>query len=186
MTRIIAGTAGGRRIRTPRGAATRPTSDRVRESLFASLTSLLGDFEGVRVLDLFAGSGALGLEALSRGAAEAVFVERDRSAAACITANLRDLGLQGRVQRTDVGTFLDQAPATPAHLVLYDPPYDRPADDVTGDLARLVRRGHATPDAVVVVERSSRSPDVRWPEGLEPLRDKAYGETRLWYGRPHD
>ena len=95
--RVVAGEFGGRRLRAPRGAGTRPTADRVREALF----SMLGDVSGARVLDLYAGSGALGIEALSRGAASAVFVERDAQAAATIRRNLDELGTEGDVRRQD-------------------------------------------------------------------------------------
>ncbi len=186
MTRVIAGRAGGRRLATPKGSGTRPTSDRVRESLFAALSSLLGGFEDLHVLDLYAGSGALGIEALSRGASGADFVERDAQAAAVVRANLRELRLPGAVHRRSVRTHLEAAADRPADLVLYDPPYDLGGERVTSELALLVERGHVGPDAVIVVERSARTPDVVWPPTLEALRDKAYGETRLWYGQPRD
>ncbi|WP_375003851.1 16S rRNA (guanine(966)-N(2))-methyltransferase RsmD [Aeromicrobium sp. CTD01-1L150] len=179
--RIIAGQWGGRRLRTPSGEGTRPTSDRVRESLFSSLDSLLGGFEGVRVLDLFAGSGALGLEALSRGAESADLVESNGRAASVAAGNTRDLGAAATVHRATAQRFVADHGGPPWHLVLIDPPYALPADDVTDLLTALVP--HLDPDAVVVVERSSRD-SLTWPEGLEAVRDKAYGETTLWYGRP--
>ena len=122
MTRIIGGSAGGRRLETPRGEATRPTSDRVREALFSAVESWCGTLSGLRVLDLYAGSGALGLEACSRGADHALLVERDRRTAAVITANARTLGLPGaRVVAASVGTVLASAPDRPYDLVLADP-----------------------------------------------------------------
>src|SRR5690349_8850661 len=143
MTRIIAGAWGGRRLATPKGAGTRPTSDRVREGLFSSLESELGGFDGLRVLDLYAGSGALGLEALSRGAEHADFVEKDRSAAATISKNLRELGVprsRARVHVGPVARFLSEAPE-PFDLVFLDPPYDVPTPDLTTVVAALPQGG---------------------------------------------
>lgn len=179
MTRVIAGRFGGRRLQTPQGDGTRPTSDRVRESMFASVQSALGGFEGLRVLDVFAGSGALGIEALSRGAQEAVFVEHDRRAAAVIRANLRDLGLGGEVMTTSAVSY---SPSGLFDLILCDPPYAFDADELSALLATW--SASFSTDALVVVERSSRG-DFAWPEQIEALRDKKYGETRLWYGRCH-
>ena len=181
MTRVVAGAWGGRRLRTPPGDGTRPTSDRVRESLFASLVSLLGGLDDLRVLDLFAGSGALGLEAVSRGAAHADLVESDRRAADVVAANIRELGASSsaRLHRTTAERFV-QGAAGPWDLVLVDPPYALATEHVGGLLVAL--RPALAEDAVVVVERSTRTP-FTWPEGFGPLRDKAYGETTLWYGR---
>ena len=185
MTRVISGSVGGRRLDTPKGDGTRPTSDRVRESLFSSLQSLLGGFDGLRVLDLYAGSGALGIEALSRGAAEAVLVESDARAAGVVRRNVSGLGLRGRVVQSTVQSFLTSlGPSTDGFAVVFcDPPYARPVAAVERELGLLVPA--LLDDAIVVVERSSRTPDLTWPDGLEAVRDKAYGETRLWYGRPH-
>lgn len=177
MTRVIAGIWGGRRLATPRGSDTRPTSDRVREALFSSLESELGSFDGVRVLDLYAGSGALGLEALSRGAAHVDLVESGRTAAAAIAANIAELETRAaRLHRTTAERFLATCRDT-YDLVLLDPPY---VDDPTDVLAGIV--GVLRPVGVVVAERSSRS-SFAWPAGLTGIRDKAYGETRLWYGQ---
>lgn len=177
MTRIIAGVWGGRRLATPRGSDTRPTSDRVREALFSSLESELGGFDGLRVLDLYAGSGALGLEALSRGAAHVDLVESGRPAATATAANIAELGTgAARLHRTTTERFLATCRET-YDLVLLDPPYK---DDVTGVLASIV--GVLAPGGLVVAERSSRDA-FAWPPGLTGIRDKAYGETRLWYGR---
>lgn len=179
MTRIIAGRWGGRRLATPPGDGTRPTSDRVRESLFASLNSLLGGFDGVRVLDLFAGSGALGLEAVSRGAEHADLVESDARAARTIQRNVADLGASASVHRTTAQRFVANA-VGPWDLVLIDPPYAVTTEEVGAIVAAL--RSALAEDAVVVVERASRDA-FAWPEGFDALRDKAYGDTRLWYGR---
>ncbi len=181
MTRIIAGAFGGRRIETPKGDGTRPTSDRVREALFSSLESELGDFDDVHVLDLFAGSGALGLESLSRGAISATFVESDARAVAVIKANIKSLGLtRATVIKGTVGGFLERAPDDPFELVFIDPPYALPTEQLTA----LVRRAAEVlgGDALFVVERATRDP-FTWPEGVFAIRDKAYGETTLWYGR---
>lgn len=185
MTRIIAGSAGGRRLQTPKGDTTRPTSDRVRESLFSSLESELGGLDGLRVLDLFAGSGALGLEALSRGAASAVFVESDARASSVVRRNIATLGLPGpgvdaRVERTTAARYLASA-ADRFDLVLIDPPYAVPTAEVGALLEALLPA--LAGDALVVVERSTRDP-FTWPDGYDALRHKAYGETSLWYGHP--
>ncbi len=181
MTRIIAGTARGRRLVVPSNGA-RPTSDRVRESMFASLDHLLGGFGGVRVLDLFAGTGALGLEAVSRGAGSAVLVERDRAGAEVARANATALGLPGvRVVRASVADHLSGAPQ-PYGLVLADPPYATGSGEVEALLAALTR-GWLAPDAVVVVERPSRNGAFRWPTRIEQVQRKVYGTTTLWYGR---
>jgi 16S rRNA (guanine966-N2)-methyltransferase len=181
MTRIIAGAWGGRRIQTPKGDGTRPTSDRVREAMFSSLASELGSFDDLVVLDLFAGSGALGLEALSRGAAHAVFVEASSQAASVVQRNLRDLGAKGSVERSKAERWVEDDAADVFDLVFVDPPYALP----TADVARLVgavKQSCATPDTLFVVERATRDP-FTWPEGIDPLRSKKYGETTLWYGR---
>jgi 16S rRNA (guanine966-N2)-methyltransferase len=178
MTRIIAGAWGGRRLATPKGSETRPTSDRVREALFSSLESELGGFDGLHVLDLYAGSGALGLEALSRGAAEAAFVEKDRTAASVIKRNIFDLDLprsRARVHAVAVDRFVGQL-EDGFDLVLLDPPYNVPTDEVAAVVAAL------PPSGLIVVERSTRDPFV-WPQGRSGLRERRYGETTLWYGR---
>jgi 16S rRNA (guanine966-N2)-methyltransferase len=181
MTRIIAGEYGGRRIQTPKGDGTRPTSDRVREALFSSLESELGGFEGVRVLDLFAGSGALGIEALSRGAEHAVFVEASQQAAAVVKRNLTDLGASGTVVRSKAERFVVDGDADLFDLVFVDPPYAMASAQVTA-LVDAVKESFAAEGALFVVERATRDPFV-WPDGAEGLRSKKYGETSLWYGR---
>ena len=175
MTRIIAGAARGRRLAVPpRG--TRPTSDRVREALFSALQSRL-DFDDLAVLDLYAGSGALGFEALSRGAARAVLVDADAKAVAVINQNARAVGLSATAHRRATRAFLD-LPAEPYDLVVLDPPYDVPAATVDGDLAALTA-GWLAPGAHVVVERSARTPAATWPEGFELDLTRDYGETRV-------
>lgn len=182
MTRIISGLAGGRRIATPPGSATRPTSDRVREALYSRLEHL-GVLDDTRVLDLYAGSGALGLEALSRGARAAVLVESDRATADLARTNGRVLGLAGaQVRAESVERFLlSGPPPEPFGLVLLDPPYDI-AEDALGDvLTLLVNHGWLAPEALVVVERSSRSPEPRWPAALSSAGERRYGETKMWF-----
>ena len=183
MTRIIGGDAGGRRIRTPTGESTRPTSDRVREALFSSLEATLGSVSGLRFLDLYAGSGAVGLEARSRGAGVVTCVEQDRRTAGLVRDNARALGLAGvEVVTSSVARHLVHPPRAPYDVVFLDPPYAVPTDAVVADLEMLRDHAWLTRGAVVVVERSSRSAPLPWPEGLEADRDRRYGETVLWYG----
>lgn len=181
--RIIAGVAGGRRLVVPPGEGTRPTSDRAREAMFSTITSLL-DLDGAHVLDLYAGSGALGLEAGSRGAGAVELVESAAPAVASIRDNVAALGLDGvTVHAIRVQTYLDRMrPDAPAvDLLLVDAPYDVPAGTVAGQLTRL--SGRLAPGALVVVERSSRDPEWVWPAPLEALRVRRYGAGALWYGR---
>jgi 16S rRNA (guanine966-N2)-methyltransferase len=184
MTRIIGGSAGGRRISTPRGSSTRPTSDRVREALFSAVESWCGSLAGLRVLDLYAGSGAVGLEARSRGAGVVTLVEHDRRTAGMITANVQTLGFHKQVE-VIVGTVdatLSRPPRAPYDLVFSDPPYPLIASAVDLDLASLATHGWLVPGAMVVVERGSRGVGPTWPGGIRADRQKKYGETTLWYG----
>ena len=146
--RIIAGTWRGRPIAAPAGDATRPTSDRVREALFSMLTSRLGSFEDLLVLDAFAGTGALGLEALSRGAARATFVEHDRKAVDALRANVETLGAEANILAQRVETL--GAATTQHHVALLDPPYGEGL--AAPALARLAERGWLAPQALVSVE----------------------------------
>lgn len=183
MTRIVAGRARGRRLQVPPGTGTRPTSDRVREALFSSLDATLGNFQGIRVLDLYAGSGGLGLEALSRGAAHVLLVESNAAAVRAIQANVTQVGLPGaEILRLPVERALASAPDVPYHLVLADPPYALDARRLTGVLQALAR-GWLAAAARVVVERDVRGEPLIWPEGLVAERQRRYGETMLWYGR---
>jgi 16S rRNA (guanine966-N2)-methyltransferase len=182
--RIIAGEAGGRRLAVPAGEAVRPTSDRVKESVFAALGP--GRLVGARVLDLYAGSGALGLEALSRGAAEAVLVDRDQAAARAIRANIEALGFDGRAvfRQVPVATLLaGPRPGDPFDLALLDPPYDTPAADVDAVLRLLVEREWVTPDATVVVERAANSPPLSWPAGWGSTWERCYGDTLVLFAQ---
>jgi len=184
MTRIIGGTAGGRRIKAPTGDSTRPTSDRVREALFSAIDAGLGSLTGLRFLDLYAGSGAVGLEARSRGAGVVTLVEHDRRTAELIRSNLRGLGFNGvDVVATTVGKALATPPRAPYDVVFLDPPYPLDTATVVADLEALRDQQWLAEDALVVVERSSRTGELPWPAGFEPEREKKYGETTLWYGR---
>jgi 16S rRNA (guanine966-N2)-methyltransferase len=182
MTRLIAGTARGRRLKVPRSGV-RPTGDRAREALFNSLGSLL-ELRGSTVLDLYAGSGALGLEALSRGAGSVVFVESSPGVLPVLKANLASVGLPGgRVVAGSVPTVLGGAPPARFDLVLADPPYAVPAGEVQDVLRGLAMGGWLAPGAVVVVERPSREEPWEWPTPFTGLRDRRYGEAQLRYGR---
>ncbi len=180
MTRIIAGSAGGRSLSTPKGPRTRPTTDRVREAMFSRLESLI-DFGDTHVLDLYAGSGALGLEAASRGAPTVTCVESDKPTAGLIRCNASTLGLgEVSVRCERVERVLRAGPGETSYdLVLADPPYLLDENAVAAMLALLIEGHWLRPGAVVMVERSSRSPEPRWPEGLKPQRSKAYGETTV-------
>ena len=170
--------AGGRRLAVPpRG--TRPTTDRVRESLFNILASRV-DFSGLAVLDLYAGSGALGLEALSRGAASALFVESDQRCAAVIARNIDTVGLPGAtVRRGAVAGVLAAGPSVAVDLVLADPPYDADSAEVDAVLAALTSHGWTREGTVAVVERGSASAPLSWPDGWSIWPERVYGDTRL-------
>ncbi len=181
MTRIIGGSAGGRRLLTPKGDRTRPTTDRVREAFFSAVESRMGLWSGLRVLDLYAGSGAIGLEALSRGAAAATAVEQDHRTAGLVRRNAQQLGLALEVVTRSVRTHLAEAEPAAYDVVFSDPPYSLGTDQVVEDLRLLGERGWLAEDSLVVVERSSRSEPVAWPDGFEPSRVRTYGETSLSY-----
>ena len=185
MTRFIGGEAGCRRLRTPSGDATRPTSDRVREALFSALEAELGSLHGLRFLDLYAGSGAVGLEAASRGADAVTAVESDRRTARLGEANARALGLAVEVRAQPGASVLAAGTAAPYDVVFADPPYPMPDDEVLAALTALVDHGWVNADGAVVVERSARSVEPTWPTGLVLRRRKKYGETVLWYLRRH-
>lgn len=184
MTRIVAGSYRGRRLGTPAGADTRPTSDRVREALFSTLQSMV-DLTGARFADLYAGSGAVGLEALSRGAGQVLLVESDRAAARSIRGNIDLLGAGERVRllTSPVDRVLATGPDRPYDVIFADPPYRMPEDALSAVLVALVEFGWLAEDAVVVVERSVRSPQPCWVPGVTATDGKRYGETILWYGR---
>jgi 16S rRNA (guanine966-N2)-methyltransferase len=183
MTRIIGGSVGGRRINTPRGVGTRPTSDRVREALFSAVESWCGSLQGLRFLDLYAGSGAIGLEAWSRGAGVVTLIEQDRRTASLISTNAKGLGFsKADVRVAAVAGALHTPPAAPYDIAFLDPPYPLDGGAVDADLSALASNAWLVPGALVVVERSARSVEPTWPDGLEPIRSRRYGETVLWYG----
>ncbi|MCW2779609.1 MAG: putative methyltransferase [Marmoricola sp.] len=182
MTRIIGGSAGGRHLKTPTGAATRPTSDRVREALFSALEARAGSLNGLRVLDLYAGTGAIGLEAMSRGAGVVTAVESDRRTAKLIEGNAATLDFRNvTVEAVPVARFLSAAPRAPYDVVFLDPPYPTPPAEVDDALRILVRNDWIAMGGIVVVERSARSVEPAWPTGLVRYLRKEYGETVLWY-----
>jgi 16S rRNA (guanine966-N2)-methyltransferase len=190
MTRIISGAARGRRLAVPPGDGTRPTGDRAREALFSALESEFGGMSGLSVLDLFAGSGALGLEALSRGAAKVLLVEADRRVTRLIAQNIATVALPGArvvADRAERAAAAGAPPEAPFDLVLLDPPYAVPDAEVVTILTALADGGWLAEDAVAVLERSSRDPDFPWPMGYEGTRTKTYGEARMnfavWYVR---
>ncbi len=158
---------------------TRPTTDRVREALFNVLAARR-DFDGLRVLDLYAGSGALGLEALSRGAASALFVESDSRAVGVIKRNIAALGLPGAtVRRGAVAAVLTGAADEPADLVLADPPYEVTTAEIEALLHTLERNGWVGPGSVVVIERPASAPEISWPDGWTAWDNRRYGDTRV-------
>lgn len=183
MTRIISGRAGGRRLQTPAGSGTRPTSDRVREALFSRLEHL-DVLSGARVLDLYAGSGALGLEAASRGAGPVLLVESNRAAAKVARVNASVTGLTNVQVRADTVERVLAAGPVPGEqvdLVFLDPPYGLAEEDLGGVLLLLVAHRWLAGDALVVVERSTRSPEPLWPPVLESAGERRQGESRMWF-----
>jgi 16S rRNA (guanine966-N2)-methyltransferase len=189
MTRIIGGLARGRRLAVPRGEVTRPTSDRAREALFSTVEGLL-PVQDAHVLDLYAGSGALGLEALSRGATHALLVESHLRVAGTLRANIHSVALEGAVAvvcsvQWLAATAPTQIPGTaaPYDVVFADPPYRLLADELNSVLADLYRTGWLAQQAVLVIERSVRDDPWVWPTPLVPIRDRRYGEALIWYGR---
>jgi 16S rRNA (guanine966-N2)-methyltransferase len=189
VTRVIAGEAGGRRLAVPAGRDTRPTSDRAREGLFATIASMMGSLAGTRMLDLYAGSGAVGLEALSRGAGHVLLVESGARAGRVIRANIEAIGLPGAEVVTDrVERVLARGPDSSAiqdryDVVFADPPYAQPDQEVSGMLETLAGRGWLAPGALVIVERATRSGPVSWPAGFTADRARRYGEATFWYAR---
>ncbi|GIM95176.1 16S rRNA (guanine(966)-N(2))-methyltransferase RsmD [Paractinoplanes toevensis] len=185
MTRIIAGAHGGRRLSAPAGAGTRPTSDRVREALFSALHSMI-DLDGVRFADLYAGSGAVGLEALSRGATHALLVESDARAARTIRDNIVALrvGASARLVTGKVAQVLGAPPdGGPYDVIFVDPPYAVSDHEIVELQQDLLANEWLAKDAVLAIERASRGDPMSWVEGVTADRHRRYGETTLWYGR---
>jgi 16S rRNA (guanine966-N2)-methyltransferase len=179
MTRIVAGTAGGRRLKVP-PKGTRPTSERVREALFNAL-EVAGELQGAQVLDLYAGSGALGLEALSRGAAGVLFVESDRRAVEVLKGNVSALGLGGTVRAGQVESVVGAPSPETFDVVLADPPYAVDATRLGEVMASLAAGRWVSDGSLVVIERAARDGEPDWPEGFEPMRTKRYGDTALYW-----
>ena len=194
MARVIAGEAGGRRLIVPGGRETRPTSDRAREGLFATISSIVGSRPArSRVLDLYAGSGAVGLEALSRGAEHVLLVEAAPRAGRVIRENIAALGLPGAEVIVDrVERVLARGPGAPdgpgrrrrrpVRRRVRRPPVRAGRRGGIRDAAALADRAWLAPGALVIVERATRSGPVRWPEGYVQDRARRYGEATFWYG----
>ncbi len=193
MSRIIAGRAGGRRLRTPPGDATRPTSDRVREAFFSALAAWNGtadrpadrQLEGQSVLDLFAGSGAVGLEAASRGATRVVAVEKDPRTAALVRANATAAGLAGELTAVAAGVerYLSGGPAAdPFDVIWFDPPYALEAGILDALIAEAAG-GFLAGDGLIAVERSSRGRAPAFPGGMDSWANR-YGETVVHLAQP--
>jgi 16S rRNA (guanine966-N2)-methyltransferase len=184
MTRIIGGEYGGRRLVTPDGRDTRPTADRVREALFNTLQTLV-DLSGARFADLYAGSGAVGLEAASRGASHVLLVEDGPAAARAARSNIAALGAGAVVTLTAVKVerLAAKPPERPFDVIFADPPYALADDALAEVLAGLAGNGWLAPEGLLVVERATRAPQPRWPAEMSAERTRRYGETTLWYGR---
>jgi 16S rRNA (guanine966-N2)-methyltransferase len=186
--RIIAGVAKGRPISAV-ASATRPTSDRAREALFSTLASEFGDFEGLKVLDLYAGTGAIALEALSRGAALVHAVEKDEAAAKAISSNydsIKSAQFAGTFHLYTMGAhrFLGDKAQYQYHFIYIDPPYDVDDIDIVEILVQLKENGFLHPDALIAIERNSRTKEISWPYGYEEIRVKNYGQSTIFYGIP--
>lgn len=182
MTRIVAGEWGGRRIKVP-SSGVRPTSERVRESICNRLEHLTGGLAGLRVIDIYAGSGAVGLELLSRGASEAVFVERDRGALTVLRANVASLSADSVEILAISAEQAAEKCRKQFNIVFLDPPYDLPTSQVRSVLQGLLQEERIAPDSLVVVESRRRSSSWEWPGEILPLDHRDSGDTRVWYGR---
>jgi 16S rRNA (guanine966-N2)-methyltransferase len=185
VTRVIAGVAGGRRLAVPAGRGTRPTSDRTREGLFGTVTAIRGGLAGAAVLDLYAGSGAVGLESLSRGASDVLLVESDARAARVIRDNIATIGLPGaRLVSDRVDRVVARGPdgARARDFVFADPPYAVKNDDLERLLAGLAEHAWLAPGALIAIERATRSAPFAWPAGYATDRCRRYGDATLWYG----
>jgi len=186
--RIIAGAAKGRNISAV-ASSTRPTSDRAREALFSTLASEFGDFEGLAVLDLYAGTGAIALEALSRGASIVHCVEKDEQAQKAIMDNynsMKSADIAGTFHLFQMGVhrFLEDKAENKYHFIYIDPPYETDDVDVIQTLIQLEQGGFLHPDALIAIERNSRVKEISWPVGYEAHREKNYGQATIFYGIP--
>ena len=186
--RIIAGLAKGRNLISPSGA-TRPTSDRAREALFSTLESEFGSINDLNVLDLYCGSGAVGAEALSRGAAVVHAVDNDEKATSvtrqnfALLENISGIGTTS-VITSSVGKFLDKTSELKFDVVFLDPPYDLPNNEIEKTLSSLVKNGFLKSSAVVAIERDSKSKRLNWPLGLKELKERKYGAATIFYAEP--
>lgn len=183
--RIIAGVAKGRTLSTVSGT-TRPTSDRAREGLFSSLTSEFGDFLGLHVLDLFAGSGAVGFEALSRGATLVHGVEKESDAIKTITTNSELVAKAGptgkfHLYSMSVQRFLSDPAHDQYHLIYIDPPYDFSSSQLEEILRLLAQGNFLKSDAFIAVERRAKSGQFTWPQSYEQVRERNYGQATIYY-----
>jgi 16S rRNA (guanine966-N2)-methyltransferase len=188
--RIIAGTARGRRLAVPSGTTIRPTSDRVREALFSVLAAWAGtggqppesSLTGLSFCDLYSGSGAVGLEAASRGAGPVLLVEADRRAAALAERNAVDLELAVQVHTARVEDLLGRPAPRAFDVVFADPPYDLAGDQISSLMFGIATGGLLAETGLAVVERSGRSAPLTWPDNLEQVWSRRYGETVLEFG----
>jgi 16S rRNA (guanine966-N2)-methyltransferase len=186
--RIIAGLAKGRNLISPSGA-TRPTSDRAREALFSTLESEFGSINDLTVLDLYCGSGAVGAEALSRGAAVVCAVDNDEKATSvtrqnfALLENISGIGTTS-VITSSVGKFLDKTSELKFDVVFLDPPYDLPNNEIEKTLSSLVKNGFLKSSAVIAIERDSKSKRLNWPLGLKELKERKYGAATIFYAEP--
>ena len=186
--RIIAGLAKGRNLISPSGA-TRPTSDRAREALFSTLESEFGSIHDLTFLDLYCGSGAVGAEALSRGAAVVYAVDNDEKATSvtrqnfALLENISGIGTTS-VITSSVGKFLDKTSELKFDVVFLDPPYDLPKNEIEKTLSSLVKNGFLKSSAVIAIERDSKSKRLNWPLGLKELKERKYGAATIFYAEP--
>ena len=186
--RIIAGLAKGRNLISPSGA-TRPTSDRAREALFSTLESEFGSINDLTVLDLYCGSGAVGAEALSRGAAVVYAVDNDEKATNvtrqnfALLENISGVGTTS-VITSSVGKFLDKTSELQFDVIFLDPPYDLPNNEIEKTLSAIVKNRFLKPSAVVAIERDSKSKKLNWPAGLKELKERKYGAATIFYAEP--
>jgi 16S rRNA (guanine966-N2)-methyltransferase len=186
--RIIAGLAKGRNLISPSGA-TRPTSDRAREALFSTLESEFGSINDLTFLDLYCGSGAVGAEALSRGAAVVYAVDNDEKATSvtrqnfALLENISGIGTTS-VITSSVGKFLDKTSELKFDVVFLDPPYDLPNNEIEKTLSSLVKNGFLKSSAVIAIERDSKSKRLNWPLGLKELKERKYGAATIFYAEP--
>lgn len=184
--RIIAGTAKGRKLISPEGTSARPTSDRAREALFSSLESEFGELHGIRFLDLFAGSGAVTAEAMSRGARSCTVVESDRTALEIARKNVEMVRStfpesEAVYIEGDVESFV-MRPSNPFDVIFLDPPYSFPDSDLTEIVSSLRRSGFIAPSTLVIVERASRSKAFSWPATMRAVKERRYGNAAIYYG----